>query len=232
MTLVQVAADDGSRFDDLLTVLMNDAATVRQRHPQLQIRSELIPGEVPDHLAALSSAGSITVVGTHRRRPGLARHAQTMGARLAGIARGPVAIVPESNAPGRHGVVAGVDGGDAAESALGLAAEVCARTGEDLRIIHAVGGELSPIERRARGRLVDEALRLTRERHPGLVVRAAVVGGDVPAVLRDAARSASLLAVGNHNGRPVHDEDWLLGSVSNALATRLLTPTLIVPASP
>ncbi|HYI31883.1 MAG TPA: universal stress protein, partial [Glaciibacter sp.] len=112
--------------------LMELAEQVRLDYPAATVQTELLEGDPVQSLAALSRPNAVIVLGSERRRKARRAHAWSVGARLSGSARGPVAVVPSNSVPGR-GVVVGVD--DPATDALRFAAEEARRRGE---LLHAV----------------------------------------------------------------------------------------------
>lgn len=216
--------------------LMEKADGLRQEHPDRTISSELLQGDVAETLAALASPSSLVVVGTRQssgRRP---RRGWSVGARVAGHASGPVAIIPRSSVPGGTSVVVGVD--EPEEGALLFAAEEAVRTGSTLRPVRAwQAAPLWPgqtehdpeyLESLATmyADLVTDALEGILERYPDILVDPVIKQGDPVEVLQEAARGAALLVVGNRGFRGFRR--FFIGSVSQAVVLSADVPTVVV----
>nr|WP_276512232.1 universal stress protein [Cryobacterium roopkundense] len=221
--------------------LKNDADRVQEAHPSVQVRSELLPGDPIEELKRLSTENALVVVGTHRREGPTVRYEWSVGARLAGAANGPVAIIPESNGVQGVGVVVGVDGSAAANAAVQFAAAEANRTGDELHAVHAWQEPLVWPESAIpdleflqslediHQNVLDESVALAQVSYPDLRVRSSLVRGAAQWALLEAARSAALLVVGNHGVHGI--KRFLLGSVSHSLVLNIQSPTVVVNAS-
>jgi nucleotide-binding universal stress UspA family protein len=223
-------------------VLADDAERVSANHPALTVRSELLSGDPIIELRTRSGADTLVVVGTHRRRGSTLRYEWSMGARLAGSARGPIAIIPEDGDTPRTGIVAGVDGSATSNAAVEFAAVEAERTGQELLALHAWQEPLvwrdtalpdheflSSLEE-SHQHILDDCIRTVAQQHPGLRIRPVLVRGAAQSALLDAARGAALLVVGNHGLTGV--SRLLLGSVSHSIVLNIQSPLVVIPAVP
>ncbi|MDH6235733.1 universal stress protein [Cryobacterium sp. CG_9.6] len=222
-------------------VLQSDADRVQEEHPSVTVRSEVVPGDPIEELKRLSTEDALVVVGTHRRDGPTVRYEWSVGARLAGAANGPVAIIPENDGPPGDGIVVGVDGSAAANAAIRFAVLEADRTGEELHLIHAWQEPLmwpetavpdieflQSLEDIHRS-VLDESVALARSISPDVRVRSSLTRGAPQWALLDAARGASLLVVGNHGVHGI--KRFLLGSVSHSLVLNIQSPTVVVNAA-
>ncbi|TFD26503.1 universal stress protein [Cryobacterium lyxosi] len=221
-------------------VLKDAADRVSAKYPDLTVHADLRSGDPVTELRALSETDTIVVVGTHRRRGSTLRYEWSMGARLAGSARGPIAIIPEGDSTHHAGVVVGVDGSAASNAAVGFAAKEADRTGQELHAIHAWQEPLvwrdttEPDARflqtleKSHRRILDEALVTVARRYPALSIRPSLVRGAPQSALLDASRGAALLVVGDHGQKGI--SKLLLGSVSHSIVLNIQSPMVVIPA--
>ena len=221
-------------------VLNDDAARVSAQHPTLTVHADLRSGDPIAELRALSGSDTLVVVGTHRRRGSTLRYEWSLGARLAGSAHGPVAIIPESDNKHHTGIVVGVDGSAASNAAVDYAAAEADRTGQELQAIHAwqeplVWRDTTEPDARfletlenSHRRILDESLLAVSRRYPTLVLHPTLVRGPAQSVLLDAARGATLLVVGDHGFKRA--SKLLLGSVSHSIVLNIQSPLVVIPA--
>lgn len=141
---------------------------------------------------------------------------------------------------GQHAatVVVGVDGSVSAMQAVRWGAVEAERHGVPLRLVSAVGGDVAvvphpelvqPYEEvlveRARTALADCAATVARDT-PDVRVETLLVSGHPVAVLRDQAREALMVVIGDRGWSRV--EGVIAGSVSVALATHAGCPVVVV----
>jgi len=222
--------------------LMDAAERVRAAHPGIHLESELLTGDPIEELRRRTDATTLVVVGTHKREGPTVRYEWSVGARLAGAANGPVAIIPENDGARGLGVVVGVDGSDSSNAAVEFAAEEAARTGQELRAIHAwqeplvwrdtvvPDAEFLSSLQKVHRQVLDDAVAAVAERFPDLPVHRTLVRGPAQWALLDAARGAALLVVGNHGLRGI--KRLLLGSVSHSIVLNIQSPTVVISAGP
>ena len=221
-------------------VLNDDAERVSARYPALTVHSELLSGDPISELRALSAPDTLVVVGTHRRRGSTLRYEWSLGARLAGSANGPIAIIPEGDSKPHAGIVVGVDGSAASNAAVDFAAAEAERSGEDLIAIHAwqeplVWRDTTEPDARfletleaSHRRILDESVHAVATRYPLVRTRPSLVRGPAQSVLLDAARGAALLVVGDHGFKGL--SKLLLGSVSHSIVLNIQSPMVVIPA--
>ncbi|MBG6213934.1 nucleotide-binding universal stress UspA family protein [Cryobacterium sp. CAN_C3] len=223
-------------------LLKDDADRVSAQYPARTVHADLRSGDPITELRALSGTDILVVVGTHRRRGSTLRYEWSMGARLAGSADGPIAIIPESDNEHHSGIVVGVDGSAASNAAVDFAAAEADRTGQELHAIHAwqeplVWRDTTEPDARflqtlenSHRRILDESLLAVSRRFPALGIRASLVRGAPQSALLNAARGAALLVVGDHGLKGV--SKLLLGSVSHSIVLNIQSPTVVIPAPP
>ncbi len=251
LTLVRVLDRSGASADYFTDesgikhareVLDDAADRARARRMNLVVNADLRSGDPITELRALSGADTLVVIGTHRRRGSTLRYEWSMGARLAGSAHGPIAIIPEPDNSPHSGIVVGVDGSPASAAAVTFAATEADRTDQALHAIHAwqeplVWRDTTEPDVRflhslesSHQRILDESLLAVRARFPQLDIQASLVRGAPQSALLDAARRCALLVVGDHGLTGV--AKILLGSVTHSIVLNLQSPTVVIPAPP
>ncbi|PTL71520.1 hypothetical protein C1I63_00690 [Rathayibacter caricis DSM 15933] len=213
------------------------AADAERANPGAVVHSRVLIGHPVEQLARLSGPGTLLVVGDRRRTLLPLRGGWSIGARLAGRAAGPVAIITEDTAGDGSGVLVGIDDSDDARAALAFAASWAARTQQTLHVLHAwrtpflwndgvppetLLGDITAQHAEVLADAVAEARRL----HPGLVVEGVEVDGVAARSLLDAASGRALLVVGD--GGVSRLERMLIGSVGHDVLVNLAVPTVIV----
>lgn len=136
-------------------------------------------------------------------------------------------------------IVVGVDDSDGARAALRWAVAEAARTGAQVKVLHAWALELAWIDQFGDQvpRMADHARRTAQEEldrvvadvpaPAGVSVDAAIVEGRPVDVLLGAAEGADLLVVGTRGRGEL--KGLLLGSVSQRCAERSPVPVVVVP---
>lgn len=180
------------------------------------------------------SPGALVVIGVHRGD----RVRSRLVERALERAAGPVVIVPSEWISRRGPVIVGIGAEDGPSRALAFAEKEAAALRTGLRLIHAwetTGpGEIPPewdfgtdsIPERQRRALAQFARREERS-HPDLPITAEAVQGRLVKKLAAAARTASLLVVGQSH-RPALARA-LFGSPERGLLDQLPCPVAIVP---
>ncbi|WP_022887414.1 universal stress protein [Glaciibacter superstes] len=249
LRLVRVAGKDVSDAETFAAnspaalarvALIDEAERIRRAHPDRKVTSELVTGDPVDELARRSNASTLVVVGTGRRHGGSAKYGWSVGARLAGVAQGPVAIIPVTNGSRRGGIVVGIDGSAASDVALRYAAAEAVRLGVPLRAIRAWqppptwAGASVPAPDYLRSleemytHVLDDALEEVLLQYPDLDLGRTVVRAPAHTALLGASRTAALLVVGNHGLRGL--KRLLLGSVSHSVIINAQSPVVVVRA--
>ncbi|HJQ03834.1 MAG TPA: universal stress protein [Nocardioides sp.] len=121
-------------------------------------------------------------------------------------------------------IIVGIDGGQAALTAVRYAAAEALRTGEALELVHAAP------DRCLGDRLLNRARRTVREitgDRWGIHTR--IVAGPPARALSAAAHHARVVVIGHRHRSPL--EHLLVGSVLARLAGRLTVPLVVVPES-
>ncbi len=214
------------------------AERVQRQNPGMHVTAEFLLGDPITVLRGLSAPDRLIVVGTHTRDGATARYEWSVGARLAGSAQGPVAIIPENYAEGGSGILVGVDGSTASTAALMFGAQEAMRTGQKLRAIHAWqeplvwrdtaapdAAFLSTLEQLHRDTL-STAIAAVNPHFPGLEISPELVRGAPQWTLLDAARGAALVVVGNHGLYGIRR--LLLGVVSHSIVLNIQSPTVVI----
>ena len=214
------------------------ADRVRRQNPGMRVTEQFLLGDPITVLRGLSAPDRLIVVGTHARDGATARYEWSVGARLAGSAQGPVAIIPETSAEGGSGILVGVDGSATSRAALVFGAQEAMRTGQKLRAIHAWqeplvwrdtaapdAAFLNSLEEAHRATLSTAIAAVNRD-FPDLVITPELVRGAPQWTLLDAARGAALVVVGNHGLYGIRR--LLLGVVSHSLVLNIQSPTVVI----
>jgi len=220
--------------------LNEETERVRQAHPLVTVDSQLVTGNPAEELARFSRPNTLVAVGTRRTHGGAARFGWSVGARLAGNAHGPVAIVPPGDLAGRSGIVVGVDGSEASEVALDVAAAEANSTGQTVQAIRAwqapspwTDSGLVDLEylrslEEMYGHILDDSVERVADAYPDLRIQRSLVAGQPAHVLVEASEGATLLIVGNHGARGI--TRFLLGSVSHSVILNAVSPVVVVRA--
>lgn len=222
-------------------------------HPSLDITARLFQGDPVEELRRESDPATLIVVGTHARKGPAVRLAWSLGARLAAMAPGPVAVIPIPDAAPHPasgsvsagsvlagiatGVVVGVDGSPASILAIDFAAVEALRLGTVLTAVHAwlsppmwldaqLDEESLTAMERMHDEILTEALVLVAAKYKGLVIERSLIMGDPHWALIEAAKDAALLVMGNHGRRGI--SRMLLGSVSHSVILNMTVPTVVV----
>ena len=224
-----------ARFD-----LEGHVVALRHRFPQLSIVGTLLDGDLYQELTGLSDASTLVVVGTHDRRQSSFAFARSVGGRLAAMAHGPVAIIPESAPIRFDGILVGIDGSASALAAAEFAAREAVERHVDLTMLHAwqepmawqdvyarPDDEFVRELEEAHRQVLDDAVAVVEGQYPSLVVQCRLVRGTAPWALLDAAGASQLLIVGTRGLHGV--KKFVLGSVSHSLVLNLRSAAVIVP---
>ena len=127
-------------------------------------------------------------------------------------------------------IVVGTDGSPASHSALRWAVHEAHLSGSSLRILHAhdsFRAAGAPPTRRFRAeQVLADALAVVHELHPDVTVSAGAIPGNPVSVLLNASKDAVLVVVGTRGRGSVTGR--LLGSVSQEVAERAISPVVVV----
>jgi nucleotide-binding universal stress UspA family protein len=220
-----VDADERADWTDTATSELADlAGSLRDEHPDLQVESEVLHGEPGEVLAAQAGEDTLVVVGGENGRTDEYWYSARMGARVSGMAEGPVAVIPVGDDRARSGVMVAVDESAGAAAVCRFAAQLATERGEALHAVH-VGVRTHDVA--TDQEILDRIIAPVIEEFPDLDVESHLEsGGTVGALLRR-AKERSVVVVGSRRVSAVRR--LFLGSVSHALVTNAWCPTIVVP---
>jgi nucleotide-binding universal stress UspA family protein len=223
-----------------------EAALLRASAPHCLVTTTLVRGDPFEELLRLCDSDSMLALGTSRRSEASFRFGWSLGARLAAVAPGPVAIVPPPRGHNGSGVAVGVDASLGSGFALEIAAQEANWRGEPLILINAwqepaiIAGDytLDPELRDGLEQQSQDILRAASEKvaneYPNVALRRIVYHAPAALALAEAGREASVLVVGSRHLRGL--KRLLLGSVSHGVLLNLACPTIVAgqrdPAHP
>lgn len=218
------------------TLVATEAAFARSIDTGVSVTTTLREGNPMWELIAAAEGADIVVVGTHKTGFIRGRVFGSRSLQLAGGSPVPVAIIPESPARSRRGVVVGVNESAASRAAIAFGANEAHRLGEELILVGAWAGADETEANEARKQrnafvrsriervLVEARATITRA-HEELHVRVREVNRPAAEALVDAAASATMLVIGSsrRQGAPT-----TLGSVTHDVLINLAAPTVVV----
>lgn len=218
-----IAGHDVSDLAEDAGAAVLDAA--RREASGVPVDEVVVHGSPAWALAALAGPADLLVVGTHKTG---FLHGRALGSRsivVASIARGSVAVVPDSPTPRtRQSVVVGVAAGSW-QTAVAFGADEAARTGEELLLVHCVPEDASDTAVRNGHRLLDSARAYVARESAATSVRSRISRRPPAVALLDAARSARMLVVAPTRGTT--DRAGFVGSVTHAILLNITCPVVI-----
>lgn len=195
-------------------------ADVQQSENPRDLDVALLEGPVAWTLADFCRAGDLLVVGTDKTG---FLHGRVLGSRSVEIgllARTDVAVIPNADLRFRKGVVAGIDRESELAAIVETGAREAERRREELLLIHSSmrsghrNGQL----------LLADALAISREIAPGLLVRTRLSNRAPSELLLDAGRERAMLVVGTGD----RDRDRSpIGSVLHDILLNITAPTRV-----
>jgi len=209
--------------------LAERAAKLRASRPELEVNTAVTRGEAGEILGALAGENTLVVVGSQGGYTGEYWYTARLGARLAALARGAVAVIPVRDSRERSGVLVGVDESDGAVAACLFAAELACLRGESLHLVHACTDHPPNSDGQpgaAHEAVFDRVLAPVVRAFPTLTVHRHVEHTAPAAALILYALDASLAVVGTR--RPGAVRRLFLGSVSHTLVNNARSPTIVV----
>ncbi|MCY0946535.1 universal stress protein [Streptomyces antarcticus] len=234
----------GGMRDAVERLLAQAVGRARTAAPGVEVSHTVIAGEALAVLEAQSRTAQLIVVG-HRGTGGfLELLLGSTAVHLSAHGRCPVMVVRDQPDPAGPVVVA-VDGSPKGRTAVAFAFAEAALRGAELLALHtwstwadhgdhSLGQPVNLVDligdvdqvRAAEERVLAEALRDHRGRHPDVKVRSSLVRGRTRPVLIEASRRAQLMVVGarGHGGFT----GLLLGSVSQAVLHHARCPVTVV----
>lgn len=241
LTIVRAVDDTGLYTDETATrwavslarfALAELAARLRAARPGLTVTTDVVRGEPSTVLSGLTGPDSLIVVGTESGQVDNHWYGSRVGARLAAVVHGAVAIIPIGDAGPRSGVLVGVDGSAESASLCRFAAELAQSAGEAMDVVFvappasALAGTPAAASAAWYGRVLERALVPATLDHPALPINRHVESGRPEAVLLRHAQTAAVVVVGTR--RPGVIRRLFLGSVSQALVNNAKCPTIVV----
>lgn len=246
ITLIQVVAPGPAGADDVTLIRAvesaeDEAISIRQRYPVLDVRSEVLVGEPLADLRACSDEHRLLVVGTDELGTTSRTSGWSLGSRLAASCSGPVAVIPQVAAGERHGVVLGIENREEDRPAIELAAREAIAREEPLHVVHAWH---QPTAAGARGlnpefiawlgdahtTALSEAVERIERDFPEVSLQQHLSEGWPADALHAFAGSATALVVGTRGRGAVLR--FFLGSTSHQLLLTIDAPTIVVPRRP
>jgi nucleotide-binding universal stress UspA family protein len=222
---------------DTLRHLEEVVAPYRNRHPGIDVETEVRLGPAPGELVEAAGDDTVLVVGARGHGRFNALRLGSVAHAVARRARGPVVIVPDADVALTHGrVVVGVDGSADSTAALRWACREADARDAELLVVHAWDypysteiGTAEAVDRaQVDGALVlEEAVRAARDEWTGPVKERLVRGRAATALLEEAG-AADLVVVGSRGRGAVRS--FLFGSVSTEVSDRAPCPVLVVRA--
>ncbi|MBF4571957.1 universal stress protein [Herbiconiux sp. VKM Ac-1786] len=240
-TLVPGKVLDPARFGRAGALLDAAAEQLRGTVPGIDVRTEVISGDVVPSLIALTAADALLVIGENTRGSVRSSIGWSAGVRVAAHATGPVAVVPAEVTEDRRGVVVGVDDTDQCLDVAEIAALEALATGQPLQVVHAwmapnmwldtfpLDEEFMAFLAEPHQRLLDDIVGVLRGRHPSLDVTGRAVHGIPAQCILDADPLPALVVVGTR-GKSLFQR-LRLGSVSRDLLLNLDVPAIVVPTA-
>lgn len=254
VTLLQVADDsflsDRAAFrSESQTVsdrlLLVDIARAKDHGFKGEIDGLAVVGHPIEEFERLSGSADLIVLGDHTGNKTAGAFFGSRSVKIAAVSKAPVVVIPSTPQGDtvkalQRGVVVGIDGSDAAQSALAFAAEEASRLGEDLTAVYAWMPPITPgMEQlwseellESQQSAAEEAIAIATaglaSRYPDLTIVREVVQAPPIAALQSAAEGAKLLVVGIR-GRGGFAR-LLLGSVSQGVLTNPPCPVVVTRA--
>ncbi|MDN0199010.1 universal stress protein [Streptomyces sp. S.PNR 29] len=222
------------------------ARTVTERHPDLEVTTDVLEGDTVDTLVAAAADAEMLVLGSRGHGPVVGFLLGSVGQQVIAEASRPVVLVRAGDQPSAevagHEIVVGQQGApDDSADALRFAFETAAVRGATVRAVRAwtlppvfayspgsmklldEAGGLEPYERKALG----EALKPWRERFPEVPVIEHVEIGSAGQVLLSVAGQAQLMVVGRRAHRTAVGAR--IGSVAHGVLHHAGCPVAVVP---
>lgn len=231
-----VENDLRSQAEDLLS---DAAQRATDRHPHLDVTTELVGDAPSPALIAASEDASVLVLGSRGLGGFKGLIVGSVTVQVSAHATCPVLVVPADSGETLGPVVVGIDGSDASKNALGRAYAHAHDREATLVVVHAwnatqaevpwdpigIGYDIEEVER-AKERVVSEALAEWQDTYPDVKVERRVVRNHPATALLDEASPESLLVVGSRGFGGFRG--LLLGSVSQSILHNAPCPVEIV----
>ncbi|KES04007.1 universal stress protein [Streptomyces toyocaensis] len=222
------------------------ARTVRERHPELDVTTDVLEGDAVETLTGVAADAEMLVLGSRGHGPIMGFLVGSVGQQVIVGAGRPVVFVRAGDRPSNevagHEIVVGQQGDpEDSAAALAFAFETASRRGATVRAVRAwtlppvfayspaslqlldEAGGLEPYERKA----LAAALAPWRERYPGVHVVEHVEMGSAGQVLLSVAGTAQLMVVGRRARRTAVGAR--IGSVAHGVLHHAGCPVAVVP---
>jgi len=219
--------------ENATTVLAAAEDRIRREHRDVQVASELLPGDPRSALIKAAEDAELLVVGSRGIGGVRGLLIGSVAHGVAAHAHANVVLVHERPRSPRGEIVAGVDGSPSGLRAFDFALAEAAMRGARLRAVQAWAwpqpGGFEPADSDSE----QDTLRALRElvaghqaRHPDVDVVTEVVHGHPVEVLKEAAAGSDLLVVGSRGHGQL--AGMIMGSISQALLHHAPCPLAIV----
>ncbi|GAP47685.1 universal stress protein [Streptomyces azureus] len=240
-------AGDADRQGELVHSAVTEAVgTLTERHPDLDVTTDVVEGAVVDTLVAAAADAELLVLGSRGHGPVVGFLLGSVGQQVIAETTRPVVLVragdqPSVEAAGREIVVGQQGDPQDSADALRFAFETAAARGATVRVVRAwtlppvfayspgslklldEAGGLEPYEKKA----LAAAVRPWRERFPDVPVEEHVEMGSAGQVLLSVAGTAQLMVVGRRAHRTAVGAR--IGSVAHGVLHHADCPVAVVP---
>ncbi|MDO0930645.1 universal stress protein [Streptomyces sp. DG2A-72] len=240
------AGDADSQAGWVRTAVAEAARTVTERHPELDVTTDVLEGGPVDTLAAAAADAEMLVLGSRGHGRVVGFLLGSVGQQVIAGATGPVVLVraedePAAEAAGRQVVVGQQGDPDDSAAVLRFAFETAAARGATVRAVRAwtlppvfsyspaslklldEAGGLEPYEKKA----LAAAVQPWRDRFPDVPVVEHVEMGSAGQVLLEVAGQAQLMVVGRRARRTAVGAR--IGSVAHGILHHADCPVAVVP---
>ncbi|MFH9009533.1 universal stress protein [Streptomyces afghaniensis] len=241
-----ITGDADSQAQWVRSAVTEAVGTVTERHPDLEVTTDVVEGPVVDTLAAAAAGAELLVLGSRGHGPIVGFLLGSVGQQVIAETTRPVVLVrageqPSAEAAGREIVVGQQGEPEDSADALRFAFETAAARGATVRVVRAwtlppvfayspgslklldEAGGLEPYEKRA----LAAAVRPWRERFPDVPVEEHVEMGSAGQVLLSVAGTAQLMVVGRRAHRTAVGAR--IGSVAHGVLHHADCPVAVVP---
>jgi len=219
-------------------VLTEAAERARECAPDLAIDTDTLIGPATPGLLQAAGGAELLVVGSRGRGGFTGLLLGSVSQRVAAHAPCPVAVIRGRDVPGGP-IVAGIDDSPAADRILAAAFEEAATQGCGLIVLHSLAPAippwladvrradvLSPEDRAAELRRIEDLLAPWRDKYPGVLGETVLTHDTAAAALVHRSRESRLVVVGSGGHGAVGGS--LLGAVGMQLLHHAASPVLIV----
>ncbi|MDG9710772.1 universal stress protein [Streptomyces sp. DH10] len=241
-----IAGDADSQAEWVHSAVTEAVGTIAERHPDLEVTTDVVEGAVVDTLVAAAAEAELLVLGSRGHGPIVGFLLGSVGQQVIAEATCPVVLVragdqPSVEAAGREIVVGQQGDPEDSADALRFAFETAAARGATVRVVRAwtlppvfayspgslklldEAGGLEPYERKA----LAAAVLPWRERFPDVPVEEHVEMGSAGQVLLSVAGTAQLMVVGRRAHRTAVGAR--IGSVAHGMLHHADCPVAVVP---